>query len=141
MKLVRFLMKLTNEHLSVELKDGSVVNGTVTGVDNAMNIHMKAVRVIPSPSRKRRGTAPTGDAPSAPLLETYSLRGCSVRMIILPDNLQLEHYLIDDVPKANKPSGEAVPTVITRTRGTKRPRPSSAAGNGPAPKRASIHRR
>ena len=32
MKLVRFLMKLNNETVTIELKNGSVVHGTVVGM-------------------------------------------------------------------------------------------------------------
>jgi hypothetical protein len=32
MKLVRFLMKLTNETVTIEMKNGSVVTGTIVGV-------------------------------------------------------------------------------------------------------------
>jgi small nuclear ribonucleoprotein (snRNP)-like protein len=32
MKLVRFLMKLSNESVTIELKNGSVVNGTIVGL-------------------------------------------------------------------------------------------------------------
>lgn len=35
MKLVRFLMKLNNETVTLELKNGSVVHGTITGVSAA----------------------------------------------------------------------------------------------------------
>jgi small nuclear ribonucleoprotein D1 len=32
MKLVRFLMKLTNETVTIEMKNGAVVTGTIVGI-------------------------------------------------------------------------------------------------------------
>ena len=45
MKLVKFLMKLKNEVINVELKNGTVVTGTVLGVDIRMNTHLKNVKM------------------------------------------------------------------------------------------------
>lgn len=47
MKLVRFLMKLTHESVTITLKNGSNVFGTVIGVDMSMNTHLKSVKLTP----------------------------------------------------------------------------------------------
>ena len=54
-------MKLANETVTVELKNGSVVHGTVTGVDISMNTHLKNVKLVPkvrSPGCRRRAREP-----------------------------------------------------------------------------------
>lgn len=86
MKLVRFLMKLSHETVTIELKNGSVVHGTISGVDVAMNTHLKAVKV----TLKNREELQ---------LETLSIRGNNIRYFLLPDSLPLETLLIDDAPK------------------------------------------
>jgi small nuclear ribonucleoprotein (snRNP)-like protein len=45
MKLVKFLQKLNREQVTIELKNGSVVQGTVVGVDATMNCHLKKAKV------------------------------------------------------------------------------------------------
>jgi small nuclear ribonucleoprotein D1 len=83
----RFLMKLTNETVSIELKNGTVVLGTITGVDVAMNTHLKRVTLMP------RGKNPIK-------VDNMSVRGSNIRCYILPDSLNLDTLLVDiDQPK------------------------------------------
>ncbi|KAI4498209.1 hypothetical protein M0802_006695 [Mischocyttarus mexicanus] len=94
MKLVRFLMKLSHETVTIELKNGTQVHGTITGVDVAMNTHLKTVKMI----IKNRDPIQ---------LDTLSLRGNNIRYYILPESLALETLLIDDTPKAKAKKKEA----------------------------------
>ncbi|KAF3049998.1 Sm snRNP core protein Smd1 [Didymella pomorum] len=95
MKLVRFLMKCQNETVTVELKNGTIVNGTITSVSPLMNVALRAVKYTP----KNRDTV---------TLDTMTVRGSTVRYIILPDSLPLDTLLIDDAPKPkNKARKEA----------------------------------
>eukprot|EP00347_Sterkiella_histriomuscorum_P000441 403375854 len=86
MKLVRFLMKLNNETVTIELKNGTIVVGTVTGVDVSMNTHLKAVKL----TVKGRETI---------ALDHLTIRGNNIRYFLLPESLQLETLLVDDAPK------------------------------------------
>jgi len=90
MKLVRFLMKLNNESVTLELKNGSIVHGTITGVDNSMNTHLKAVKL-------------TLKGKEAQSLDTLSIRGNNIRYYILPETLNLDTLLVDDAPKQKAP--------------------------------------
>jgi small nuclear ribonucleoprotein (snRNP)-like protein len=45
MKLVKFLQKLNREQVTIELKNGTVIQGTVIGVDATMNCHLKKAKV------------------------------------------------------------------------------------------------
>ncbi|ESK89410.1 small nuclear ribonucleoprotein sm d1 [Moniliophthora roreri MCA 2997] len=83
---IRFLMKLNNETVTVELKNGSVVHGTITGVDMQMNTHLKTVKMT---TRNRDPVS----------LDTLSIRGNNIRYFVLPDALPLDTLLVDDAPK------------------------------------------
>ena len=79
----RFLMKLSTETVTIELKNGTIISGTITGacavsdglrigVDVAMNTHLKAVKMT------IKGRNPVS-------LDSMSVRGSNIRYVILPD--------------------------------------------------------
>ncbi|KAK0656804.1 hypothetical protein B0T16DRAFT_385448 [Cercophora newfieldiana] len=95
MKLVRFLMKCANETVTIELKNGTVVHGTITSVSPQMNTALRNVKMTP------RGQ-------DAVPLDSMNIRGSTIRYFILPDSLPLDTLLIDDAPKPkNKARKEA----------------------------------
>jgi len=89
MKLIHFLRKLVRESVIIELKDNTVVRGTVVGVDSAMNTHLRLVSLKqPGEGEKR--------------LENLTIRGSSIRYVILPDVLHIDSLLLDDRPTKTK---------------------------------------
>lgn len=111
-------MKLNNETVTIELKNGSVVHGTITGtslfhfidgvltyfflgVDMQMNTHLKTVKMT------MRNRDPTS-------LDSLSIRGNNIRYFVLPDALPLDTLLVDDAPK---PKGRKKDDVRGRGRG------------------------
>ncbi|GAA5848548.1 hypothetical protein JCM9279_006600 [Rhodotorula babjevae] len=110
-------MKLNNETVTVELKNGTTVHGTITGVDPSMNTHLKKVKMTV------RGREPQA-------LDTLAIRGNNVRYYILPDSLPLDTLLIDDAPKPKKKRGDAAPRGAARGRGGDRGRGGRGRGRG-----------
>ncbi|KAI8844437.1 small nuclear ribonucleoprotein-associated protein D1 [Chytriomyces cf. hyalinus JEL632] len=104
MKLVRFLMKCSSETVTIELKNGTIVHGTITSVDMQMNTHLKNVKMTV------RGREPVS-------LDTLGIRGNNVRYVILPDALPIDTLLVDDAPKAKGKKKDGGPGLGGRGRG------------------------
>ncbi|OZJ02335.1 putative small nuclear ribonucleoprotein Sm D1 [Bifiguratus adelaidae] len=117
MKLVRFLMKLNNETVTVELKNGTIVHGTITGVDMSMNTHLKTVKM----------TVKNKDPVN---LDTLSIRGNNIRYYILPDSLPLDTLLVDDAPKSKAKKKDGPAAGRGRGRGMRGGRGGRGRGRG-----------
>ncbi|KAM3134130.1 Small nuclear ribonucleoprotein SmD1b [Paramecium bursaria] len=90
MKLVKFLMKLKNENVTIELKNGTVVLGTITGVDVRMNTHLSKVKVT------LKGKNPV-------TLDQLTIRGNNIRYFHLSDHLSIDNLLVDEsISKSKK---------------------------------------
>jgi small nuclear ribonucleoprotein D1 len=112
-------MKLSHETVTIELKNGVIVNGTITGVDMSMNTHLKTVKL----TVKNRQPIQ---------VDTITIRGNNIRYVILPDSLPLDTLLIDDTPKAKAKKRESAKLSSRgRARGRGRGGPRGRARGGP----------
>jgi len=96
-------MKLNNETVNIELKNGTVVNGTVTGVDVSMNTHLKGVKL----TVKGRETVS---------LDHLTIRGNNIRYFLLPESLPLETLLVNDT-NVNKVRHKKTANGISKNKG------------------------
>jgi small nuclear ribonucleoprotein D1 len=99
-------MKLVNETVTIELKNGTIVSGTIVGVDISMNTHLKTVKMT------LKGKNPVS-------LEQLSIRGNNIRYYILPENINLDNLLQDT---SIKPKVQKDVSKGTRGRGGSRAR-------------------
>ena len=97
--LTKFLQNLANETVVVDTKQETSVSGTVVGVDASMNIHLKNVKI----ENKKAAKGKNGEV-RAQQMDNLTLRGNTVRLIILPDHIPLETYLAK-TESDNKPAG------------------------------------
>lgn len=102
-------MKLTNETVQVELKDGTVVQGTVVMVAPTMNITLKKVKMT------LRHRDPI-------VVDFINIRGSNVRNVILPDSLNLDLLLQDNVTQVKKKKRRLDTNDATSHGGAKRVR-------------------
>mmetsp|Transcript_20019 Transcript_20019/g.28491 ORF Transcript_20019/g.28491 Transcript_20019/m.28491 type:complete len:122 (-) Transcript_20019:284-649(-) len=117
MKLVKFLQKLNREVVTIELKNGTAIHGTVVGVDASMNCHLKKVKVT------LKGKNPVSYA-------TLSVRGSTLRGILLPEALNVDAMLVDDAPKKTKAGPLASAAGPGAGRGRGRGRGGRMGGSG-----------
>ncbi|KNH09450.1 hypothetical protein XU18_0135 [Perkinsela sp. CCAP 1560/4] len=101
-QLTRFLMKLSNETVRLEMKDGSSITGTIVGVDTMMNTHLKGVKV-------------TQKDGSSLELEQLTVRGNTIRYYQLPDSINLDAYLKNLTPNHRQGRKNVDPRKRQRT--------------------------
>jgi small nuclear ribonucleoprotein D1 len=99
-------MKCHNETVTIELKNGTLVSGTISSVDIQMNTGLKSVKMT------IRNADPVA-------LDSLSIRGNNIRYFILPDSLPLDTLLIDD---SKKPKGDSSDRLLRGARGRSRGR-------------------
>lgn len=114
MKLIYFLKKLRNEQVTVELKNGTTVWGTLQSVSPQMNATLTDVQLsLPRSNYNTAGAnalsgiyladgqtstnpATEGMAKTTTALQYINIRGNTIRQIILPDSLNLDALLVDE---------------------------------------------
>ncbi|KAL3233031.1 Small nuclear ribonucleoprotein Sm D1 [Nakaseomyces bracarensis] len=112
-KLVNFLKKLRNEQVTLELKNGTTVWGTLQSVSSQMNVTITDV-VLSLPKTQTGGVSggagalasmylvdkankkPDNTTEDGVSLQYMNIRGNTIRQIILPDSLNLDSLLVDE---------------------------------------------
>jgi small nuclear ribonucleoprotein D1 len=80
MKLIILFKKILNEIITIELKNGSIINGVAIKIDKKMNVYLKnAKKVI--------------DEKNFNIFENICIRGSKIRLIVLPICFNLDIIL------------------------------------------------
>ncbi|AQZ11509.1 SMD1 (YGR074W) [Zygosaccharomyces parabailii] len=104
MKLVNFLKKLRNEQVTIELKNGTTVWGTLQTVSPQMNATLTDVKLsLPRSVSNSSTLASIHLSEGTPIpnetstsLQYINIRGSTIRQIILPDSLNIDSLLVDE---------------------------------------------
>merc|ERR1739848_970707 len=120
MKLAAFLMKMNNNTVTIELKNGSSVQGTIQGADMMMNIHM--VNVTLKTKRLRDGDSIK--------LEKFTVRGNTIRYVILPADVNLAQKIDETEMEAQKRRHQPVNKEDADRRAAARGRGRGRGGRG-----------
>merc|ERR1711976_240716 len=105
-RLVRAIQKLFNETLQIDLKNGTIIQGTLVGLDTVMNCHIKSAIII-----SLNG--------STDKVDVITIRGNQLRSIILPERINIDTLLIgiDVDKKGSKNELRLNKTTTTRFKG------------------------
>lgn len=110
-------MKCTNESVTIELKTGTIVQGTIASVSPQMNTSLRNAKMTPKGS-------------STIQLDQINIRGSEIRYYILPDSLPLDTLLIDDQPKPKNKARKETDKSASAAGGRGGPR-GGGRGRGP----------
>ena len=96
-------MKLKNENVTIELKNGTVVLGTITGVDVRMNTHLSKVKVTLKGKNPVTLDQLTIRGNIFHIIILKKLLGNNIRYFHLSDHLSIDNLLVDEsISKSKK---------------------------------------
>ncbi|KAL3229769.1 spliceosomal snRNP assembly [Nakaseomyces bracarensis] len=127
LKLTNFLRKLHNQHITLELKNGSTLHGTLITVSGRRNISLGDVTLL----RYHNGAyiPYTGATPppttSTSHLKVVNVKESTVRQVILPDSVDLDALLVGE----NELNGLKRLGVLSDLGGNRKRRRRSSADN------------
>jgi small nuclear ribonucleoprotein D1 len=115
-------MRLSGERVTIDLKNGTVVEGAIAGVDVSMNTHLKSVKI-------------TTRGKNSVELDHLSVRGSTIRYFSLPETLNLDAILAEEEKRSRARAldqAKGVGKAIAAARGgvTRRGRGRGGRGRG-----------
>lgn len=102
MKLTKLLSDLTNERVRVELKNGTIIQGSLSNVSPSMNLTLKKA----SMTLKHRDPVN---------VEFVNIRGSNIRGIVLPETLNLD-IALQSTPVTRKRKADDDKSTTKRAR-------------------------